>query len=99
MDQAGDRTHGTGCTFASALAAGLALGDSLPAAARRAQQYVAGAIAHGIAVGEARGFSITSGKITITAEIAENAETGRLQLSRPGLSGPAVSGPDKVRLT
>ncbi len=33
------------------LAAGLALGDSLPAAARRAQQYVAGAIAHGIAVG------------------------------------------------
>ena len=48
---AGDRTHGTGCTFASALAAGLALGESLAAAAARAQQYVAGAIAHGIAVG------------------------------------------------
>ena len=43
--------HGTGCTFASALAAGLARGDPLPAAAARAQRYVAGAIAHGLAVG------------------------------------------------
>jgi hydroxymethylpyrimidine/phosphomethylpyrimidine kinase len=43
--------HGTGCTFASALAAGLALGDPLDRAAARAQQYVAGAIAHGKAVG------------------------------------------------
>lgn len=47
----GHRMHGTGCTFASALAAGLALGDSLAEAAGRAQQYVAGAIAHGIAIG------------------------------------------------
>jgi hydroxymethylpyrimidine/phosphomethylpyrimidine kinase len=47
----GGRTHGTGCAFASALAAGLALGDTLPAAAARAQQYVAGGIAHGVAVG------------------------------------------------
>lgn len=47
----GNRTHGTGCAFASALAAGLALGESLPAAAARAQQYVAGGIAHGIEVG------------------------------------------------
>ena len=39
-------THGTGCTFASAVAAGLALGRELPDAAARAQQYVAGAIAH-----------------------------------------------------
>ncbi|HVH28128.1 MAG TPA: bifunctional hydroxymethylpyrimidine kinase/phosphomethylpyrimidine kinase [Vicinamibacterales bacterium] len=45
-------THGTGCTYASALAAGLALGETLTAAALRAQQYVAGAIAHGVAVGE-----------------------------------------------
>ena len=43
--------HGTGCTFASALAAGLALGEPLAAAAGRAQQYVAGAIAHSIAIG------------------------------------------------
>ena len=44
--------HGTGCTFASALAAGLALGHAARrAAAARAQQYVAGAIAHGFAIG------------------------------------------------
>ena len=44
-------THGTGCTFASAIAARLAIGDSLEEAARRAKQYVAGAMQHGIAVG------------------------------------------------
>ena len=48
----GNRTHGTGCSFAAAVAAGLALGDSLPAAARRAQQYVAGAIEHGVELGD-----------------------------------------------
>jgi hydroxymethylpyrimidine/phosphomethylpyrimidine kinase len=47
----GTNTHGTGCTFASALAAGLALGDPLATAAGRAQRYVAGAIAHGISIG------------------------------------------------
>ena len=47
----GGHAHGTGCAFASALAAGLALGDSLPASAARAQQYVTGAIARGFAIG------------------------------------------------
>jgi hydroxymethylpyrimidine/phosphomethylpyrimidine kinase len=47
-------THGTGCTFASALAAGLALGRELADAAARAQQYVAGAIAHAPAIGHGR---------------------------------------------
>ncbi len=48
-------THGTGCTFASAIAAGLALGDSVPAAVERATRYVAGAIAHGLAIGRGHG--------------------------------------------
>jgi hydroxymethylpyrimidine/phosphomethylpyrimidine kinase len=48
-------THGTGCTFASAIAAGLALGRELPDAAARAQQYVAGAIAHAPGIGHGRG--------------------------------------------
>ena len=48
-------THGTGCTFASAVAAGLALGRELPAAAARAQQYVAGAIANAPGIGHGRG--------------------------------------------
>jgi hydroxymethylpyrimidine/phosphomethylpyrimidine kinase len=49
------RTHGTGCTFASAVAASLALGRELPDAAGRAQQYVSGAIAHAPEIGHGRG--------------------------------------------
>jgi hydroxymethylpyrimidine/phosphomethylpyrimidine kinase len=48
-------THGSGCTFASAVAASLALGRALPDAAARAQRYVAGAIAHAPAIGHGRG--------------------------------------------
>ncbi len=48
-------THGTGCTFASAVAASLALGRTLPDAAGRAQRYVAGAIAHAPGIGHGRG--------------------------------------------
>jgi hydroxymethylpyrimidine/phosphomethylpyrimidine kinase len=48
-------THGTGCTYASAVAAGLALGLSLPDAASRAQQYVVGAIRHAPQLGHGRG--------------------------------------------
>jgi hydroxymethylpyrimidine/phosphomethylpyrimidine kinase len=47
-------THGTGCTFASAVAAGLALGAALPHAVARAQQYVAGALTHRLAIGRGR---------------------------------------------
>lgn len=46
--------HGTGCTYASAVAAGLALGAALTDAARDAQQYVAGAIRHAKRVGRGR---------------------------------------------
>jgi hydroxymethylpyrimidine/phosphomethylpyrimidine kinase len=48
-------THGTGCTFASAIAAYLALGRSLADAAGEAQAYVAGAIRHGLAIGHGHG--------------------------------------------
>jgi len=40
-----ENTHGTGCTLASAIAAGLAKGLPLPAAAREAKAYVSAAIA------------------------------------------------------
>jgi hydroxymethylpyrimidine/phosphomethylpyrimidine kinase len=43
--------HGTGCTFASAIAAGLALGDDVPAAVQRAKRYISGAIEHSFAIG------------------------------------------------
>jgi hydroxymethylpyrimidine/phosphomethylpyrimidine kinase len=44
-------THGTGCTFASALATRLAFGETLEESARHAKDYVTGAMLHGIAVG------------------------------------------------
>jgi hydroxymethylpyrimidine/phosphomethylpyrimidine kinase len=44
-------THGTGCTFAAAIAARLASGDALDEAARGAKDYVTGAMRHGIDVG------------------------------------------------
>jgi hydroxymethylpyrimidine/phosphomethylpyrimidine kinase len=44
-------THGTGCSFASAIAAGLAQGESLDTAARSAKEYVTNAMANGIDVG------------------------------------------------
>jgi hydroxymethylpyrimidine/phosphomethylpyrimidine kinase len=37
-------THGTGCTFSSAIAARLAYGDSVPEAVERAKAYVTGAL-------------------------------------------------------
>jgi hydroxymethylpyrimidine/phosphomethylpyrimidine kinase len=43
--------HGTGCTFASAIAAGLALGDDVPAAVQRAKRYITGAIEQSFAIG------------------------------------------------
>jgi hydroxymethylpyrimidine/phosphomethylpyrimidine kinase len=48
-------THGTGCTFASAIAAGLALGDTVVEAVDRATRYVAGAVAHGVQIGHGHG--------------------------------------------
>ncbi|TAK70638.1 MAG: bifunctional hydroxymethylpyrimidine kinase/phosphomethylpyrimidine kinase [Actinomycetota bacterium] len=56
LELAGERvptihTHGTGCTLASALAACLARGLDVPAAARQAKQYVTGAIGAGFALG------------------------------------------------
>ena len=51
----GRHTHGTGCTFASAIAAHLALGRSLLEAVPLAQRYVAGAIRHGPDLGRGHG--------------------------------------------
>ena len=43
--------HGTGCTFASSIAASLALGDDIPAAVEHAKRYITEAIAQSIQVG------------------------------------------------
>ena len=51
-------THGTGCTFSSAIAARLALGEGLAKAVEGAKDYVAAAIANGPGLG--KGFGPTN---------------------------------------
>jgi hydroxymethylpyrimidine/phosphomethylpyrimidine kinase len=48
-------THGTGCTYASAIAANLAKGHALPISVDRAKRYVTGAIRHALPLGRGRG--------------------------------------------
>lgn len=48
-------THGTGCTYSSAIASNLALGLSLPAAVSDAKRYVTTAITHSLAFGKGNG--------------------------------------------
>lgn len=48
-------THGTGCTYASAIAARLARGEDLEEAVRGAKAYVSEAIRHGLPLGRGHG--------------------------------------------
>jgi len=48
-------THGTGCTFASAIATGLAQGAGVHEAVQRAKDYVTEAIRFGLAIGGGQG--------------------------------------------
>jgi hydroxymethylpyrimidine/phosphomethylpyrimidine kinase len=51
----GPHTHGTGCTFAAAIAANLALGHSVEQALRSARDYLEGAIRHAPGIGRGHG--------------------------------------------
>ena len=48
-------THGTGCTFSSAIASNLALGYDVAGAAERAKRYVTTAIEHALSIGKGHG--------------------------------------------
>lgn len=48
-------THGTGCTFSSAIAAYLARGESFFPAVQKAKHYVTGAIANALDIGQGHG--------------------------------------------
>lgn len=48
-------THGTGCTFSSALAAQIALGDEPSAAVQKAKDYVTGALRNAFPIGTGNG--------------------------------------------
>jgi hydroxymethylpyrimidine/phosphomethylpyrimidine kinase len=58
-------THGTGCTFAAALTARLALGEPLPAALRSAKSYVHTALA------EAAGWRLGAGHGPLSWKVAD----------------------------
>jgi hydroxymethylpyrimidine/phosphomethylpyrimidine kinase len=51
----GRHTHGTGCTFASAIAANLALGKDMEPSLRDARTYLEGAIHHAPGIGHGHG--------------------------------------------
>ena len=48
-------THGTGCTLSSAIACGLAFGNSLEDAVRGAKRYITGALSAGLDLGRGSG--------------------------------------------
>lgn len=48
-------THGTGCTFSSAIAANLALGEEFFEAVSLAKKYITGAIEHSLPIGHGHG--------------------------------------------
>jgi hydroxymethylpyrimidine kinase/phosphomethylpyrimidine kinase len=48
-------THGTGCTFASAIASYLALGEAVVEAVGRAREYLEGALVNAYPVGHGHG--------------------------------------------
>jgi hydroxymethylpyrimidine/phosphomethylpyrimidine kinase len=48
-------THGTGCTFSSAIAANLALGNNFSQAVRNAKTYITGAIQYALDIGHGHG--------------------------------------------
>lgn len=50
-----ENTHGTGCTYASAIAANLAMGRKLPIAVEEAKAYVTEAIRHSFDIGAGSG--------------------------------------------
>lgn len=56
-------THGTGCTFASAIAAQLAKGYDIPEAVQVAKEFVTNAIIHGLEIGGGHGPVNPTGKI------------------------------------
>ena len=69
-------THGTGCTYASAIAANLAKGHDLHAAIDRAKHYVTGAIGHALPLGQGRGPTNHFFHLDAEAAVAAPTELG-----------------------
>jgi hydroxymethylpyrimidine kinase/phosphomethylpyrimidine kinase/thiamine-phosphate diphosphorylase len=94
-------THGTGCTYAAAIATFLAFGHPLPEAVGRAKRFLTEAIRHGVPVG--RGIGPTDPFWDrVKPAIPDGERVGRLHvLSHPGdgLAGVAADeGADVVQM-
>lgn len=70
-------THGTGCTYASAIAANLAKGYDLRAAIDRAKRYVTGAIRNALPIGHGHGPTNHFFHLDPDAAISETVRTER----------------------
>ncbi len=87
-------THGTGCTFASAIAANLALGYDLYEAVDRAKAYVTGAIRHALPLGQGHGpldhaFRIKPTRVEYDEFVRLDLRVGRVLSAEP-LKGARV---------
>ncbi len=87
-------THGTGCTYASAIAANLALGYSVPEAVDRAKVYVTGAIRHNLPLGHGHGpldhaFRIKPTRVEYDEFVRLDLRIGRVLSAEP-LKGARV---------
>ena len=78
-------THGTGCTFSSAIAAGLAKGLNVPGAIALAKSYVTLALQHSYAIGSGHGpphhfyrYWQPAGAIRDTATPGRKSDEGRM---------------------
>ncbi len=81
-------THGTGCTYASAIAANLALGYSIYEAVDRAKLYVTGAIRHGLPLGRGHGpldhgFRIKPTRVEYDEFVRLDLRVGRVVSAEP----------------
>ncbi len=72
----GVQTHGTGCTYSAAIAAGLACGATLEEAIRRAKEYVTAAITQHFAWTNAAGATLHALNHSVTEPRAGTAPSG-----------------------
>jgi hydroxymethylpyrimidine/phosphomethylpyrimidine kinase len=82
-------THGTGCTFASAIATLLARGNSVPDAVSKAKTFVTMAIQSGISLG--RGTGPTNPSAYILREMGRHEDVGKML-------GSMIAAPEKFKL-
>lgn len=75
-----EHAHGTGCLLSSAIAAGLACGEELSRAVRRAKTVVTEALAHPIILGKGRGYPDVAEAMPAARAVSGRSHAGRMAL-------------------